>query len=263
MPEIVTELLPVPEIAECVCVPQPNEKVCIEFPLVGEICSTRSTFDYQPFAGVLLPFIGNLQPLLAPLLPLLTIISLVTALVDCIKSVPKAISQLSPGPVLDCIDNLLAILPKLTQFIPPFNYIALMRSIIFFMITLLQAIIDQLNTVLSINVDVDLFPNEDFLCCLDSNVRARTEQFLAAVQPTGPLFQIVAEVLRTLSIPGTEDYIDPIIEGAELLSGASAANVDPGFIAILQTLQTSLEAIHTVLGGVLAEVQIATECECP
>ena len=264
MPEIVTPLAAVPLAPDCVCVPPPPTKLCIDFPVVGEICTNRTTFNYQSLSGLLLQFTGSLQPLLAPLMPILVLVSLAIALVDCVKAVPKAVSRLSPGPVLDCIDELLKILPKLLAFIPPLNYIALIRTIVFFLITLLQSIIDALDNILDINIDDALagLPNDQYRCCLNANVDAHINQVLASIEPVAPIFSLVAEVLKILAIPGTEKFIGPIIDAASLLSGATNVEVSEDLINALQAMQNALNAIHTVLGGTLGAVQTVQGCDC-
>lgn len=264
MPEIVTPLGAIPSIPECICIPQPMEKVCITFPVAGQICST-SGFDFRPPSEVLLGFLGNLQPLMAPLMPILRLLSVAIALIDCIKAIPDAIGSLSPGPVIDCIDHLVELIPGLLEFIPPFSYIALMRSIVFFLINLLQAIIEVLTEVLTLNVSVELegLPdNDQFRCCLDANINSRLNQFSAALQPTGPLFQIVAQVLKILALPGTEDYIQPIIDAAEFLSGSTVSGISPDLLSALQDVQNVLVAVHSVLGSAVGAVQSIGDCDC-
>lgn len=265
MPEIETPFGTIPEIPVCVCVPPPAEEVCIDFPVIGRVCSSRASFQFEGLDGLLMRFTGNLQPLLAPLMPILVLISIVIALIDCVKAIPKAISRLSPEPILDCIKRLVELFPQLASYIPPLNYLVLTQNVILFMITLLQALIDSLEALFNIDIDLelDLLPdNDNYRCCLDANIRAQLDQIAAALRMSGPLFQVVAELLKLLAFPGTEKYIQPLIDGAEFLAGVDSVDLDPGVIDILKDMQKALEAVHTVLGGIISGIQTVFDCEC-
>lgn len=269
MPEIPTPFGTIPDIPICECIPATPEEICIDFPIAGKICSGRTSMaKYEGLGEMTIQFLGTLQPMLAPLMPILVLLSLVLALIDCIKSIPKAITQLSPDPVIECIERLSELLPQLLQFIPPLNYVQLVANIIFFMITLIEAFIELLEDLsdLNLNLELDLLPdNDQYRCCLEANIQSKLDQLSASMRMSGPLFKIIAEILRLLTIPGTEKYVQPLIDAAEFLGG-TALTLDTdelsGVISLLRDLQKALEALHNVLAGVLGFVQGLLACDC-
>ena len=138
MPELAQpfdEPLPFPF---CVCVPKPPEEFCVDFPFGVKICSNRSTvFRFEGLDGMAMKFLGNLQSLLAPIMPILVLASIVKALIDCVKSIPDAISSLSPTPIVECLERLAELFPQLFEFIPPFSYLTFVNNILLFLISLL------------------------------------------------------------------------------------------------------------------------------
>ena len=70
MPEIPTPFAAIPTIPVCECVPGTPPEICIDFPVVGKICSGRFSASYEGLGNQVLQFLGTLQPLLAPLMPI-------------------------------------------------------------------------------------------------------------------------------------------------------------------------------------------------
>ncbi len=271
MPEIPTPFEIPPEIPVCVCVPKPPTEICLTLPFGIQICSGRATLlKYEGFDGLLMSFLGNLQPYLAPLIPILIIISMIKALIDCVNSIVDAISQLSPGPVLECLERIAELFPQLLQFIPPFNYIELINNVILFLISLLEAVIDALGELLSLDIDfeISLLPDDDRLrCCLNENIRNQLEQLAAALRISGPIFAVLAQILAVLEIPGLKPFIKPLREAAEALAKIQAEGLDLGLVDSLRDLQGVLREISKVLEAIgsspLATIlQQANDCEC-
>lgn len=269
MPEIATPIEIPPEFPLCVCVPLPQEEICLELPFGVEICS-NTKFKHLSLGDMLLELNGNLQPFMAALMPLLILISLVKALIDCMNSVADAVSQLSPDPIFDCLDRLAELLPQLLQFVPPFNYIALINNIILFLITLLEAIIDLMEELLSLNIDLEisLLPDDDKMrCCLDANLRARLEQLAAIMRATGPIFTLLCQVLTILEIPPTRPLIKPLKDAIGIFEDFTSADLTEDAVASLRSLQDLLRDISNALQALGASrlaqiIQKANACEC-
>lgn len=271
MAEIPTPFAPTPEFPLCVCVPAPPEEICFNFPFGIRICSTRNTIlQYQGLGGLLMSGLGNLQPLMAILMPILILISLIKALVDCMFSISDAISQLSPSPLIDCLERLAELFPQLFQMVPPFNYIAFINNVILFLITVLEAFIDAIEDLLRLNINarLDLLPDDPRLrCCLDANFVALFDQLAAGMRMSGPVFLVLAQILSILEVPGLKPYIKPIREAALAMNNITQENINSGLVEDMRALQGHLRKISDILesvgGSRLGQlIQRANNCEC-
>jgi len=106
-------------IADCVQLPDPPPALTITFPGGATLQSIQ-----QSVAEIELPevpaanIMAQAGTALAPMKPLFDIIGTIQTLFDCVLAVPKAISQLNPSPILDCIPDLQEKISQLLALVP-------------------------------------------------------------------------------------------------------------------------------------------------
>jgi len=88
-----------------------------------------------------------LSTALMPLRPLIDILELLLAIVNCIFAAKKAVSQLSPAPLIGCISNLREALEKVLSNIPPLPWLRMMADIIRSLIFIVDCLIDNLRDI--------------------------------------------------------------------------------------------------------------------
>lgn len=123
--------------AICLEVVATPRELCVRFPVGNEVCVSLPQVNNADPSELLQALFGAVNSALTPLNPIFNIIDAVIAVFDCIKAIPKAITQLNPVPLLECIPNLADAIGKLLQLIPqlslPFLIIDILDIIILFL----------------------------------------------------------------------------------------------------------------------------------
>lgn len=256
MPEIVTAFIEHLENPDCDNTPSPPPKICVRLPFGLEICSGRATaFLFEGRDRQLLSFLGVLQPVLTPLMMLLVIASLVKALVDCIKAIPEAIASLSPSPIINCIEKLTKIFPKLLSFIPPLTYIATLIDIIRAIILLIDTFIESIELTLEaaqrallFETDIEVLPELGvYKDCVDNEIATQYDQIAAMLNASGPIFTILGQFLDLLDIPPLKPFIGPLQEATAFMAGVTSTDISSDLISDLNDVQRLLKDIDAAL----------------
>ena len=87
------------------------------------------------------------------------------------------------------------------------------------------------------------------------------------MRATGPIFTLLCQILTILETPPTRPFIKPLKDAIEVFEDFSTADLDPGVVDTLRTLQKLLRDISAaleVLGASrLAQIiQKANACDC-
>jgi len=101
----------------------------------GVSLATTVGMDFPDCQAWIERLLGPLNSLLGAIQPIFLIVDVLIALQECISAIPEAILSLSPDPILDCIENLVAaVLAVLCAVYPPFAWPAMILSIVDFII---------------------------------------------------------------------------------------------------------------------------------
>ena len=141
-----------PVVATIVCIP-PFEDVLsdlgITFPGVGRLQFLKDSIDKIPRPSeYILKMLNSAAPALSPVFTMLRIIQVVQAVLNCIKAIKKAVTQLNPGPIIKCFRGLFEAFANILPMIPPLAYVKLVVDI---MTALRLLVADMLNVLVIID----------------------------------------------------------------------------------------------------------------
>lgn len=115
-------------------------EICIPLPWGLTLC-TNIDFDFPDCKAWMEKILGPLLALLGSIQPLFLVIDVVLAIQQCILAIPEAVLTLSPDPLLECIEELIAaILALLCALYPPFAWPRLVLSVIDLLLEIVQCI---------------------------------------------------------------------------------------------------------------------------
>ena len=201
-------------------------------------------------------FIGIINLALAPLRQIAQLLEFVVAVLNCTRATVESVRQVSPDPILECIENLAAVINRLAEYVPPVPYLRAIAAILLVFIEYLDEIIrtliaidakiTQVNAMrvraASLNdATLDLYAD-----CAQQEVDQMRAQSLDGIQA---LMSIVGSLQQIVAILGSALEGDTSSEGVAELSSAIGGNATPG--------STGLETIAGqvgVLRGILARL---------
>jgi len=123
-------------------------------------------------------------PAAAPFWTILKILAVILALEKCARAVKDAVEELSPMPVINCLEKLTAALADLAALFPPIAYVKLLvdimvalRSMIDDIISLLDAIDAQITLIKAALLDPDPYTVE-IGNCAQANLKQESANIL-------------------------------------------------------------------------------------
>jgi len=146
---------------------------------------------------------AQLQAALAAISPLFLISDVLLAILQCIQAIPDAITSLSPQPLLECLENLIAVVVALLCAVyPPFAFPTMILSWFEFLIRLMGCVIDELTALcdgirrltnleelLKIRAQPEL---EDILLAAEYNLECQQSNVYT-------LFEVVIAIIETIN----------------------------------------------------------------
>lgn len=210
-------------IPPCPTQPRSPPALDIDFPGGGEIESVHHTLSKIPTAHeYLLNAFTQAGPGLAPFKPFFDLLALSEAMANCQKAVPKAISELSPDPVLDCIPDVIEKLDSVVKLEPhlsvPISAASLVDGAIEFMgvaidicILLIERYEELTNwqTTASRISDAAL---DSLLDCADSDLNSIKDNVSDGAKSIGPLLALVQRYLEEADLDVLIDLEDPPLD---------------------------------------------------
>lgn len=210
-------------IPPCPALPRSPPAVDIDFPGGGEIASVHTTLSKIPAPHeYLLNSFTQAGPALAPFRPFFDLLALSQAMANCQKAVPKAISELSPDPVLECIPDVIEKLDSVVKLEPhlsvPISAASLVDAAIEFMgvaIDILVLLLDRYDeltnwqTTASRVADAAL---DKFLDCSEADLDAVKDNMSDGASSIGPLMAIVQQYLEEADLDVIMDFEDPPLD---------------------------------------------------
>lgn len=133
--------MPFPQIdAICLTITATPREICVRFPVSQQVCVSLPSVNNADPSELLQAILGQINSALAPLTPIFNIIDCVIAVFECVKAIPKAITELDPIGLIECIPGLAEKVMKLLELIPqlslPFLIVDVLDIIIFFLETM-------------------------------------------------------------------------------------------------------------------------------
>ena len=181
-------------------------EICIRFPVGNEMCVNIPSINIPDPSELLAQMFAQINAALAPLQPIFNIIDAVVAVFECVKAIPKAIIQLNPVPLIECIPNLADAIAKLIALIPvlslPIFLVDLLDVIIFMLRELrnqFQRILNRIAAIAAANLRAQAPGNVALslaMDCINNNFDADLVNLNEQVAPLNRLLGIVDLLLE-------------------------------------------------------------------
>lgn len=108
----------------CEPLPMPERPPAISIPHLGILEKAWEGLHSIPDPGQLLcKFQDAAAAAMAPIRRYLEMVETVAAFYNCMNAIPKAISQMSPDPVFDCLRDLAKAIARILSWFPPMSYV--------------------------------------------------------------------------------------------------------------------------------------------
>lgn len=256
--------------AVCVQTVITPREICVRFPVGNEVCVSLPQSANADPSELLQQMFGMINSALAPLNPIFNIIDAVIAVFECIKAIPKAITQLNPKPLLDCLPTLAEAIGKLIQLIPQLSMPILIVDIIDVIILFLQEAANSLGRLSSrqlslsaANVKAAEPGNVGLrlaMDCINNNFDADVANLNAQMAPLNRLLGIIDFILELtglkslLSAAGVT--VVPCLGSLNLKTGA---NVIQKLVDLLSAIRSAIPIPGGSGSGVSAPLD-TSEC---
>lgn len=204
--------------------------------LSGSIVGTSGELARQMF--------GQINAALAPILPLLDIVDAITSVGECVKALPKVITELNVVPLLECAPLMVQALAKVANLIPPLSLPTTIRNVLEVMIVAAEGLKQdmegaklQLDRILEAGTASQLPGNSPLIpiiACAQSFFTAVMEHVANTATPLNRLVGLL-NLLLSLIPPGSIQI--PCIGG---LDGAPQPVIDllEKFIQVLKLIKS-------------------------
>lgn len=224
--------------------------ICVTFPGGAEVCVSAEPQTPNPFNAVKKLFDG-LNSALSPLVPVFLIIDALLAVRDCLEAIPKAISKVSPSPVIDCLKDLANKMAQLIKLIPqtsvPIMIVMILDAIIAFLngyLAELQTLLARLDAIIEAETRAAQLGNQQLqllLDCARENIDAEVANLNRAADPLNRLIGVLNALLELAGLP--------CIPAPPTLGTLSAEALDPfrEFIEILEALRAAIPVPEALL----------------
>lgn len=236
--------------ALCVTVTATPREVCVRFPVGAQVCVSMPSVNNADPSELLQALLGQINSALAPLNPIFTIIDAVLAVFDCVKAIPKAITQLNPVPLIECIPSLAEKVMKLLELVPqlslPFLLVDVIDVIIFFLETMraqiqtMQARYERILAAATTAADPGNIALANMLDCINANFQADLINLNEQAAPLNRLLGIIDFILELTGLKfllkkaGVD--VMPCVGGFSLDSGTPLINVLLKLLTLIRNL---------------------------
>lgn len=184
-------------------------ELCVRYPVGQELCVSLPSINIPDPSELVAQFFAQINTALAPLGPIFNIIDAVVALFECVKAIPKAITELNPVPLIECIPTLAEAINKLIGLIPVLSlpvFLVDLLDVIIFMLTELrnqaQRILNRIEAIAQANLRAQAPGNVALalaMDCINNNFDADLVNLNAQ---TGPLNRLLGIVDLLLELSG-------------------------------------------------------------
>lgn len=190
----------------CLLVSVNPRQICVRFPVGNLQCVSLPQVNIPDTGELLQQMFAQINSALSPLNPIFNIIDAVLAVFECIKAIPKAITELNPVPLIECIPGLAEAINKLIALLPPLSIPVMIVDIIDVVILFLnslkrqvQILIDRAEAVLFAATKAARPGNialATSLSCINANFDADIVNLNEQVAPLNRLMGIIDFLLE-------------------------------------------------------------------
>lgn len=249
--------------------PAPPDLPQLEIPQFGILAAARqSLYDMPDLSTYLMSLQEAAALALAPVRRFLEMVEIILAIKSCQDAVIEALLPPSPGPIIECIKDLIKAIARLASYFPPFEYVKTMLSLCLFIIQVIDEVVDlfvfldaQLARYLVVILaalelgDTDLGSIAD---CAGAEVTQLTVNMMDVLQYITPLLKIMLDPLaRLVPIPQLRDILKQIANIPQTLTDIKAtigqAQGPPVIGELMQTIN-SMRNISVLAYNLLAPV---------
>lgn len=194
----------------CLLVDVNPRQICVRFPVGNLQCVSLPQVNIPDPTELLQQLFAQINSALTPLSPIFNIIDAVLAAFECIKAIPKAITELDPVPLIECIPGLAEAINKLLALVPalsvPVMIVDIIDVVIFFLRTLkrqVEIFIDRAEAVLFAATKAAAPGNialATTLSCINENFNADIVNLNEQVAPLNRLMGIIDFLLEVTGL---------------------------------------------------------------
>ena len=230
---------PLPEAEEiCIELSDGPGELCIVLPGGARLCASANV-EVGDSAAIFRAFLADMNAALTPLTPIFNIIDTVQAVLQCIEAIPKAITNLNPSELIDCIPNLREKVEALLQLLPTVAVPVMVKSILTAIIVGLVGLRDEMRSMIDQTVriavagtratDLGNIELQNLVDCAQANFDIQLTNLNASIAPLSRLIGLVNVFLKLAGIDcvripldpfaeATEDALEPIDDAIDLLT---------------------------------------------
>jgi hypothetical protein len=229
------------------------EELNVIFP-GGAVLSAQSGYETGDAATVVKSMLGQINTAIVPLSPFFTMLDFVKAVLDCVESIPKAIVELSPAPVISALAELIPVVNKLLTMFPPLPIFILVKGILHVIVVgiggikaKLQAFINQSARIARAATKAAATGNHALaavVACASSNLSAQLD---GMNREFGPLNRLIGVINTLLELAGLDCI--PSMGGVGEVSQAALAPLD-AIVDLLTAVDDAIPAGLPSLPGV-------------
>lgn len=191
---------------------------------VGAAPQQAPTSDCRIIINNLIP---SITIALGPLGFLFCLLNIVMKIIDCVNAVPKSISMLNPGPILDAIVKLVAAIKCLVQLLPQLSMLFTIYDIICLLVSMLECLITQLMSLKAIQQQIlDALNSADQDQDLKNQLNVANQQSsvmmnqtVTILNPLVPIFAVINIFMPlfgqepvSFEVPQPDSPIDTVLE---------------------------------------------------
>ncbi len=226
-------------VPDCVRLPDIPEQLAVTFPGASELATIQQEVSKIPSVASL-PFnlMSQAGPIMVGVKPIFTLVKIMKAIKECQEAIPKAITQMNPKPIIDCVPNLFEQIENIIKFIPQLAVPLMAKGLIDTVITVLDGLVgflEELGSQSSLLAErIERAANvgdpalDEILECADEDLSKSQENSFSALEPVAVFIDLVNDMLEEIGIPPIdisdasgdvplEDTIGPIREIVDFL----------------------------------------------
>jgi len=213
-------------LPDCLGLPSAAElSLKIRFPGGVEIAALHSEVSkLQNSCSMSLNLLKAVQPIMVPLKPIFDIIDTLSAVLNCITAVPKAIIELDPSEITGCLEELGIRVGALLELLPSMSVPLMLLDIFDMLITFLSCLVAQMEDLVSQLEDVahraaraDIIGDgnlRELVRCKEDDVRSIQANADDALRALGTIFAMINTMLGLLGMEPMPDVNDLVPAGA-------------------------------------------------
>lgn len=221
-------------VVPCIELGDPPALPELEIPQFGILQAARqSLYDLPDFSVYIMSMQNAAAVALAPLRRFLEMVEIILAIKSCQQAVIDALLPPSPGPIIDCLKDLIKAIARIASFFPPLEYVKTALSLAKFAIQILDEVIslfellDQRITQLKENIDLSLELGDLELGAINDCAGGMTPivvNSMDILKFVTPMLKIMLEPLaRLIPIPALRKMVKDIANFPALLTNAQSA----------------------------------------